>query len=59
LERGVVGLNHARLADGARLPMRRVGRAEEQAAAAVWLCSDAASFITGQALAADGGLNLI
>ncbi|MET0372951.1 MAG: glucose 1-dehydrogenase [Rhizorhabdus sp.] len=60
LERGVVGLSHASLDDfGARLPMRRVGRAEEQAAAAVWLCSDAASFTTGQALAVDGGLNLI
>ena len=36
-------------------PMGRIGRPEEVAEAAVWLCSDAASFVTGQALAVDGG----
>jgi NAD(P)-dependent dehydrogenase (short-subunit alcohol dehydrogenase family) len=36
-------------------PMGRVGRPEEIAAAAVWLCSDAASFVTGHALSVDGG----
>lgn len=40
---------------GAAVPMRRVGLAEEVAAAAVWLCSDAASFITGATLSVDGG----
>jgi NAD(P)-dependent dehydrogenase (short-subunit alcohol dehydrogenase family) len=36
-------------------PMRRVGRAEEVAAAVLWLCSDHASFITGATLPIDGG----
>ncbi len=39
----------------ARYPMGRLGTAEEVARAAVWLCSDAASFITGIALPVDGG----
>ena len=36
-------------------PMGRLGAPEEQAAAALWLCSDAASFITGTILSVDGG----
>ena len=36
-------------------PMGRIGEPEEIANVAVFLCSDKASFITGQALAADGG----
>lgn len=36
-------------------PMGRVGLPHEVAEAVVWLCSDAASFVTGQALAIDGG----
>jgi len=40
-------------------PMGRMGRAEEIAEAVVWLCSDAASFITGQPLLVDGGVTAI
>lgn len=51
----------ALLPDGAEaamaptLPMGRIGEPDEIAAAAVWLCSDAASYITGVALPVDGG----
>lgn len=41
--------------DLSRIPQSRMGRAEEVAGAALFLCSDAASFITGQALHVDGG----
>lgn len=37
------------------MPMRRIGRPEEVAAAVVWLCSDQAAFITGATLPIDGG----
>lgn len=39
----------------AGLPLRRMGRPEEVAEAVVWLASDAASFIVGHVLNADGG----
>jgi NAD(P)-dependent dehydrogenase (short-subunit alcohol dehydrogenase family) len=40
-------------------PMGRVAEAVEVANAALWLCSDMSSFVTGQQLAVDGGLTAI
>lgn len=39
----------------ARKPMARLGSPEEVASAVLWLCSDEASFVTGHAMAIDGG----
>ena len=36
-------------------PVGRIGRPDEIAAAVRWLCSSASSFVTGQAIAVDGG----
>ncbi len=38
------------------IPMRRMGRPEEVAALAVFLASEAAAYITGEAIRVDGGL---
>lgn len=48
----------ARAAFVARQPMGRLGTPEEIAALAVYLASDAAQFVTGQAVVIDGGLTL-
>ena len=49
-------LSEERLQQIARfIPLGRLGRVEEVARAAVWLCSDEASFITGAVLSVDGG----
>jgi NAD(P)-dependent dehydrogenase (short-subunit alcohol dehydrogenase family) len=37
------------------MPVHRIGQPEEIAAAAVWLCSDAAAYVTGTTLVIDGG----
>ncbi len=57
----MVGNNQAKIDEAiagqiARTPLGRLGRPEEAAEVAVWLCSDAASYITGQAIIVDGGL---
>jgi NAD(P)-dependent dehydrogenase (short-subunit alcohol dehydrogenase family) len=38
------------------IPLHRIGYPEDMAEAVVWLCSDLASFITGQSLPVDGGM---
>jgi len=38
-----------------RTPMGRFGKTEELVGAAIYLASDAASFVTGQSLVVDGG----
>lgn len=38
------------------VPAGRAGRPEEIAEAVVWLCSDAASYVTGHSLIIDGGV---
>lgn len=38
------------------VPLGRLGEPTEAAEAVVWLCSDAASYVTGAVLAVDGGL---
>lgn len=40
-------------------PMKRIGTAQEVAGAVLWLCSDAASYVTGHSLAVDGGYTII
>jgi NAD(P)-dependent dehydrogenase (short-subunit alcohol dehydrogenase family) len=40
-------------------PIGRLGHAEEVANAALWLCSDQASFVIGHQLAVDGGLTAV
>jgi NAD(P)-dependent dehydrogenase (short-subunit alcohol dehydrogenase family) len=39
-------------------PIGRLGQPSEIAEAVLWLCSPAASFVTGQALAVDGGMTV-
>jgi NAD(P)-dependent dehydrogenase (short-subunit alcohol dehydrogenase family) len=38
------------------VPLHRIGRPEEAAQAVLWLCSDAASYVTGHSMIVDGGL---
>ena len=51
-------LTDPKMRDGmiARTPMRRIGRVDDAALAALYLCSDASSYVTGKILEVDGGL---
>jgi NAD(P)-dependent dehydrogenase (short-subunit alcohol dehydrogenase family) len=51
----VLDLPERSAAIAARTPMGRVGNVEELVGAAVFLASDAASFVTGETIAVDGG----
>ena len=55
---GAGSVDAARAAFVARQPMGRLGTPEEIAALVVYLSSDAAQFMTGQAVVIDGGLTL-
>ena len=55
LTSGVLGHEHIGPKLKARTPMNRFGRVEETGGAAVFLASDAASYVTGSTLLVDGG----
>ena len=56
LASGYGGLDVAEEVARSEVPAARLGTPEEVAAAAVFLCSGAASYVTGQSLRVDGGL---
>lgn len=53
---GFAGSEQALDGMGRMQPIGRLGTPEEVADAVLWLCSDGASFVTGHALAVDGGV---
>lgn len=57
----IVGNEPAKIEEGfkgyaARVPLGRIGDPKEAAQAALWLCSSAASYVTGLSMIVDGGL---
>jgi len=42
-----------------KTPLKRLGRAEEIASAALFLAADAASYVTGTTLMVDGGWTVV
>ncbi len=55
LQRGAGGQPQRLERMAAAEPVGRLGQPKEIAEAVVWLCSDAASFVTGHAMPVDGG----
>jgi NAD(P)-dependent dehydrogenase (short-subunit alcohol dehydrogenase family) len=55
MQRFTGGTSEGRQKVVAEEPVGRPGTPEEIAAAAVWLCSDAAAFVVGHAMVIDGG----
>ena len=49
-------MQEARKGLEAHVPAGRIGKPEEAAHAALWLCSNASSYVTGQSMIVDGGL---
>lgn len=59
IARDVVSGDEQAYADIAKnVPIGRAGKPEEIAAAVLWLCSPAASYVVGQALTVDGGMTV-
>ena len=55
LDRFFGGNQEVKHQQGGMIPLGRIGQPEEVAAAVIWLCSNAASFVTGHNLVVDGG----
>ena len=56
LRAGVRGYEDEWAARSAEVPLGRIAAPDELAEAIVWLCSDRASFVTGESMVVDGGM---